>query len=132
MKLSVLLLCVLHLAFVSGRLLTSNDLPSGSGNFTKISRRAGNFPSRYRTLFARREQYEKQKLLMMRPKSVPVLSEDPPTKAPPKPASATCSQLGQSCLPHQGCCVPCSTCHCHFFKAICFCRRINTQCTKNT
>ncbi|KAM9774697.1 agouti-related protein-like [Syngnathus typhle] len=133
MKLSILCSCVLHLAFVSGGLLTSNDLQRGSRELTKISSRAGNFPNRYRTLFARRGQYEQQKLLMMRPKGVPVHSEETSTKAAaPKPASTTCSQLGQSCLPHQGCCEPCSTCHCHFFKAICFCRRINMKCAKNT
>ncbi|XP_057680796.1 agouti-signaling protein-like [Corythoichthys intestinalis] len=130
MKLSVLCLCVLHLMFVSAGLLTSNDLQSGSSDMAKISRRAGGLPSKYRTLFARRGQYEQQKLLMMRTKGMPDVPKD--SKDAQKPASAVCSQLGQSCLPQQGCCEPCSTCHCHFFKAICFCRRINMQCIKNT
>ncbi|XP_061662030.1 agouti-related protein-like [Syngnathoides biaculeatus] len=131
MKLSLLSLFVLLLAFVSGGLLTSKDIQSGSRDLTKISSRAGIFPNKHRTLFARRGQYEQQKLQMMRPKGMPSLPKNSSTKAP-KPASATCSQLGQSCLPNQGCCEPCSSCHCHFFKAICFCRRINVKCTKNT
>ncbi|XP_054621323.1 agouti-related protein-like [Dunckerocampus dactyliophorus] len=132
MKLPVLCFCLLHLAFVSGGLLTRNDLQSGGSNL--ISRRAGHqHGSRHRTLFARRGQYEQQKLQMMRPRGMPAVPKDnTPTKAPPKPATTACSQLGQSCIPHQGCCEPCSACHCHFFKAICFCRRINMQCLKNT
>ncbi|XP_061523020.1 agouti-signaling protein-like [Phycodurus eques] len=131
MKLSLLCLFVLFLAFVSGGLLTSNDLQSGSSDLTKNSRRAGFFPNKHRTLFARRGQYEQHKLLMMRPKVLPILPKYSSTNAP-KPAPATCSHRGQSCLPNQGCCEPCSTCHCHFFKAICFCRRINMKCNKNT
>uniref|UniRef100_A0A3B3WD72 Agouti domain-containing protein n=1 Tax=Poecilia mexicana TaxID=48701 RepID=A0A3B3WD72_9TELE len=46
-------------------------------------------------------------------------------KAVPKPqVMARCSLLGQSCVPLCGCCDPCATCHCRFFNAICFCRRV--------
>uniref|UniRef100_A0A3B3VD41 Agouti domain-containing protein n=1 Tax=Poecilia latipinna TaxID=48699 RepID=A0A3B3VD41_9TELE len=37
---------------------------------------------------------------------------------------ARCSLLGQSCVPLCGCCDPSATCHCRFFNAICFCRRV--------
>ncbi|XP_077592280.1 uncharacterized protein LOC144209710 [Stigmatopora nigra] len=132
MKLSVVCLCVFHLTFVTAGLLTSNDLQSSSSDLAIMSRRTGGLTNKYRTLFARRAQYEQQKLLMMRPKGIPVVEKDSNDKEAPKSAPSSCSQLGQSCLPHQGCCELCSACHCHFFKAICFCRRINMQCSKNT
>uniref|UniRef100_A0A3B4AE11 Agouti domain-containing protein n=1 Tax=Periophthalmus magnuspinnatus TaxID=409849 RepID=A0A3B4AE11_9GOBI len=40
-----------------------------------------------------------------------------------KPTTPRCSQLTQSCLPQDGCCDSWASCHCHFFNAICFCRR---------
>ncbi|XP_061876586.1 agouti-signaling protein-like [Entelurus aequoreus] len=84
-------------------------------------------------MFARRAQYEQQRLHMMSPKGMPDPPRDYlPTKVSSNPGRPTCSQLGQSCLPHQGCCETCSTCHCHFFQAICFCRRSNVSCSHNS
>ncbi|XP_061778460.1 agouti-related protein-like [Nerophis ophidion] len=131
MKLSVLCLCLLLLllALVSGGLLTRNDLQSDGIRLNKISRRAG----LHKIMLARRGHYEQQRLHMMRPKGMPdPLRDYLPTKASPDPGRPDCSQLGQSCLPQQGCCETSSTCHCHFFQAICFCRRRNVVCSPNS
>uniref|UniRef100_A0AAV2L734 Agouti domain-containing protein n=1 Tax=Knipowitschia caucasica TaxID=637954 RepID=A0AAV2L734_KNICA len=80
-----------------------------------------NAAQRQRPIFARRGQYERQQI------HVPVRPKLPVRPAPPKPAlkplSPRCSQLTQSCLPQDGCCDAWASCHCHFFNAICFCRR---------
>ncbi|KAM9839664.1 uncharacterized protein ACBR49_016656 [Aulostomus maculatus] len=131
MKLTVLCLCLLNVAFVTSRLFARNDLQFGRSNLSKTHQRTALGQGRQRTLFARRGQYEQQRIY--KPKSVPVPPKIvPPTKAAPKPSIPMCSQPGQSCFPQSGCCEPCSTCHCHFFNAICFCRRTNSQCTNKT
>ncbi|KAG9341973.1 hypothetical protein JZ751_018290 [Albula glossodonta] len=41
-----------------------------------------------------------------------------------------CLRHGESCLGHKlPCCDPCDTCHCRFFHAICYCRRIGQACS---
>ncbi|KAM7370130.1 hypothetical protein PAMP_011410 [Pampus punctatissimus] len=88
---------------------------------------------RRRTLFARRGQYERQRIHVPKPNviRVPPNVVSVPTNVPPPPpkdpAMPVCSQLTQSCLPQSGCCDPCATCHCRFFNAICFCRRTNSK-----
>ncbi|XP_039610091.1 agouti-related protein-like [Polypterus senegalus] len=41
-----------------------------------------------------------------------------------------CSKVLESCLPFSLCCDPCATCHCRFFNAICYCRKLNRNCRK--
>lgn len=57
------------------------------------------------------------------PPSVPLPS--PTVKVEDSAAETSCSQLTQSCVPQFGCCDPQALCHCRFFNAICFCRRLN-------
>ncbi|XP_029001601.1 agouti-related protein-like [Betta splendens] len=79
---------------------------------------------RRRPLFARRGQYERQEPRVLKHS---VASGFPDNRSSASKVSKTtkpkCSELSQSCLPTSRCCDPCSTCHCRFFKAICFCRR---------
>ncbi|XP_068160335.1 agouti-signaling protein-like isoform X2 [Antennarius striatus] len=87
-----------------------------------------------RPLFARRGHYEQQRIQMQKPKLVPVLRKNPPTPSnvPPKPVKPKCSHLTQTCVPQSGCCDPVASCHCRFFKAICFCRRTNSLSIKKS
>ncbi|XP_070784607.1 agouti-related protein-like [Enoplosus armatus] len=139
MKLAVLWLCVLHLAFVSAGLFRSNDPPVAPSNLsrsrTQDPQSTGSLnQGRQRTLFARRGQYERQRIHVPKPKEVPAPPSDlrPPSKVAPKPVDPNCSQLTQSCLPQSGCCDPCASCHCRFFNTICFCRRTNSLYEKKT
>ncbi|KAF7659326.1 hypothetical protein LDENG_00299050 [Lucifuga dentata] len=88
---------------------------------------------RQRTLFVRREQYEQQRIHVPKSKTVPAPNPNrPPPKVVPEPVKPKCSQLTQSCMPHSGCCDPCTSCHCRFFKAICFCLKKSSQCPMKT
>ncbi|XP_037612214.1 agouti-signaling protein-like [Sebastes umbrosus] len=139
MKLAVLWLCMLHLAFVSAGLFNRKDLQTAHSNVS-VSSRAQQTPQRIqplntgslnrgrqRPLFARIGQYERQRIIVPKKPKVPVPPKDGPSspKVVPKPVKPKCSQLTQSCLPQSGCCDPSATCHCRFFNAICFCRRTN-------
>ncbi|KAK5850068.1 hypothetical protein PBY51_014350 [Eleginops maclovinus] len=126
-------LCFLHLAFARGGLFGQcSDLQTTKSNVS-VSRAqalqtvdtAPSNQGRQRPLFARRGQYERQRVQALKPKVVPV----PPNKMSKsskvrrKPMKDNCSQLKQSCLPLSRCCDTNATCHCRFFNAICFCRR---------
>lgn len=127
MKLAVIcILTLAYLATVHGRIFTRNDLQStyrkmpanrASQNQVRASLNAG----RQRPIFARRGQYERQRVHVPSKTKTPVH----PTfaKPLPKPINPRCSQLTQSCLPKEGCCDARASCHCHFFNAICFCRK---------
>ncbi|XP_069007201.1 agouti-signaling protein-like [Embiotoca jacksoni] len=137
MKLAVLCLCMLHLALVSSRLFARNDLQAAESSLSlgkaQAPRSTGSLnKGRVRPLFARRGQYERQRIHVPRPRVVPVAPKNiaPPAKVTPDPVISNCSQLTQSCFPQSGCCDPCATCHCHFFNTICFCWRVNSQCNK--
>uniref|UniRef100_A0A3B5AAI9 Agouti domain-containing protein n=1 Tax=Stegastes partitus TaxID=144197 RepID=A0A3B5AAI9_9TELE len=134
MKLALLCLCIVHLAFVSCRVFGRNNPEAAGGHLpvsrTQVSPSAGSSnQGRVRPLFARRGQYERQMVYMQKPRLAPVAPTviSAPAKVAPKPAKPKCSQLTQSCLPQAGCCDPCATCHCRFFNAICFCRRTSSQ-----
>ncbi|XP_078274986.1 agouti signaling protein 1 [Rhinoraja longicauda] len=44
-----------------------------------------------------------------------------------------CVQLWGMCLPPSPpCCHPCAFCHCHFFNAVCYCRKLNSKCLDRT
>lgn len=129
MKLTIV--CVVTLVYimtVDGRIFTRNDLQnsyrktSGNRPAQKQGRPLSAAQQRQRPIFARRGQYERQRL------HVPAKFKFPVQPTPPKPAEkllkGRCSQLTQSCIPQDGCCDPWASCHCHFFNAICFCRRI--------
>uniref|UniRef100_A0A8C6T1I0 Agouti domain-containing protein n=1 Tax=Neogobius melanostomus TaxID=47308 RepID=A0A8C6T1I0_9GOBI len=78
---------------------------------------SGEIPGRLR---ARRHVYFHCLSLSQKPK-FPV--KPTPPKPAVKPPNPQCSLLTQSCLPQDGCCDAWASCHCHFFNAICFCRR---------
>ncbi|KAM4533886.1 uncharacterized protein PAE49_022236 [Odontesthes bonariensis] len=136
MKLAVVCLCILHLAWGSSGFYTRSSPQASRGNTllsgatqSKVSTNNG----RVRPLFARRRHYERQRIRVPKPKLVPLpLKDVPRAKVAPHPEKAKCSPLGQSCLIQSGCCEPCSTCHCRFFNAICFCRKTNSQCERKT
>ncbi|XP_051267091.1 uncharacterized protein LOC127369603 [Dicentrarchus labrax] len=139
MKLAVSWFCILHLAFVSAGLFTRDGLQAAhnnlSGSRAHAPQSTGSLnQGRQRPLFARRGQYERQRIHVPKPKVVPVPPKDLPTpsKVAPKPTKFNCSELTQSCLPQSGCCDPCASCHCRFFNAICFCRRTNSFYEKKT
>ncbi|KAM4718420.1 uncharacterized protein FYW61_016253 [Anableps anableps] len=122
MKLAVQCLCFLHFALLSFGLDTHISLSRrkafhSDAGYVNQDRR--------RPLFARREQYEQQRI--HEPKKSRIVS--PPQndiahpKVVPNPMMPKCSQLGQSCVPLYGCCDSCAMCHCRFFNAICFCRK---------
>ncbi|XP_034562576.1 agouti-signaling protein-like [Notolabrus celidotus] len=146
MQLSVLLFGLLQLSFVSGGPSVRSDVqPAGSGvsrnNSSSSSGGSGRAQvpqstgsvntGRKRPLFARRGQYERQRV--QKPKRVPqnVPPPPPPPDAGVKPTKPKCSQLTQSCTPQSGCCETGASCHCRFFNAICFCRRSNSLPKKN-
>ncbi|XP_031728179.1 agouti-signaling protein-like [Anarrhichthys ocellatus] len=132
MKLAVVCFCfcILHLTAVSagqyGRKSEASaeapqkPQPLGTGSLIK---------GRQRPLFARRGQYERQRIHTSKSNVVPVPPNGapPPSKVAPKPVKPKCSQITQSCLPQFGCCNSNATCHCRFFNAICFCRRSTGQ-----
>ncbi|XP_054479316.1 agouti-related protein-like [Anoplopoma fimbria] len=138
MKLAVMWLCILHLTVVSAGLYNRNDPRAGHSNVPGSRAKAPQktqppstgslIQGRQGPLFARRGQYERQRIHASKPKVVPALpnSAPPPSKAAPNPVKPECSQLTQSCLPQFGCCDQGATCHCRFFNAICFCRRITS------
>uniref|UniRef100_UPI0037E78E93 agouti-signaling protein-like n=1 Tax=Semicossyphus pulcher TaxID=241346 RepID=UPI0037E78E93 len=140
MKLTVLCFCFLHVSFISAGLLSTNDLQSAgssglsrSGSRTQTPQNTESLnPGRKRPLFARRGQYERQRVHVPKPKKVPAKETPPPPAVVSKPPKPKCSQLTQSCLPQSGCCEAGSTCHCRFFNAICFCRRTNSSHKKKT
>ncbi|XP_066579400.1 agouti-signaling protein 2b [Amia ocellicauda] len=72
------------------------------------------------TLFARRGTQEWKKVHALKPKQELVLP------------FRRCSRVMESCIPHSLCCDPCASCHCRFFNAICYCRRLNRHCQKKT
>ncbi|KAJ0022662.1 hypothetical protein NQD34_014796 [Periophthalmus magnuspinnatus] len=128
MKLAVLCIVILmYFVAVNGRIFTRNDLQN---TYKKISAsrpvqnqvRTLNAAQRQRPIFARRGQYERQRIhVPAKPNKFPVRPTAP--KPASKPTTPRCSQLTQSCLPQDGCCDSWASCHCHFFNAICFCRR---------
>lgn len=127
MKLAVVcILTLMYVAAVHGRIFTRNDLQS---TYRKVSAnkpaqnqvRTVNAAQRQRPIFARRGQYERQRIHVPAKHKFPVQPTAP--KPAVKPPNPRCSQLTQSCLPQDGCCDAWASCHCHFFNAICFCRR---------
>ncbi|TDG97085.1 hypothetical protein EPR50_G00222320 [Perca flavescens] len=133
MKTAVMWLCIVHLALVSAGLFTRNDLQAAHSNVSSRRVRAPQsteslYRGRQRPLFARRGQYERQRIHVPKDKVAPVPLNDipPPPKVTPKPMKPNCSSLTQSCLPQSGCCDPFATCHCRFFNAVCVCRRIKS------
>ncbi|XP_018553706.1 agouti-signaling protein [Lates calcarifer] len=137
MKLALLCLCLLQLALVSAGIFTRNDLQATYSNLSasraQSSHSTGSLnQGRQKPLFARRGQYERQRIHVPKHRVVPVPPNDhpPPPLSPkvaPKPVNPKCSQVTQSCLPQSGCCDPNTMCHCRFFNAICFCRRANEK-----
>ncbi|XP_015209867.2 agouti-signaling protein 2b [Lepisosteus oculatus] len=73
-----------------------------------------------KTVFARRAVKEQQILRALKQKQAP------------EPPSRRCSRVMESCIFHSLCCDPCASCHCRFFNAICYCRRLNRHCQKKT
>ncbi|CAG5895605.1 unnamed protein product [Menidia menidia] len=134
MKLAVFCLCLLHLAWVGSGLFTRSSPPASSGRklLSGASQSKGSINYiRVRPLFARRGDYERQRVREPRPKTVPgPLKDVPRVKTAPKPPRPRCSAPGQSCVSQSGCCDPCSTCHCRFFNAICFCRKTKPPCER--
>ncbi|XP_042366845.1 agouti-signaling protein-like isoform X2 [Plectropomus leopardus] len=132
MKLVIMCLCIVHLSLASAGLSVRNDLQTAHNNVTVSWRKASQSTEslnlgRQRSLFARRGQYERQRIHAQKPKvPVPPKVGPPPSKVAPKPAKLKCSQLSQSCVPQSGCCDPRVSCHCRFFNTICFCRRIKS------
>ncbi|XP_010741851.1 agouti-signaling protein [Larimichthys crocea] len=129
--------CILHFALVCAGLFNRNDLQAAhsnlSGSRAQTPQSTGYLnQNRQRPLFARRRQYERQRIHVQKPKPILPNIEPLPSKPAPKPANPNCSQLTQSCSPQSGCCDPCSSCHCRFFNAICFCRKTNSLCEKKT
>ncbi|XP_053716381.1 agouti-signaling protein-like isoform X1 [Synchiropus splendidus] len=122
MKLLFLCLFLLHVSLVDGRIFTRHDHRKSPAN---PQRTGAVTVGRQRTLFARRGQYERQRIHHQKHKQVPVSPNNLPVKSTSHPAPQ-CSQLTQSCLPQTGCCDTFAKCHCHFFNAICFCRRLNS------
>ncbi|KAM3593456.1 uncharacterized protein V6R79_013367 [Siganus canaliculatus] len=135
MKLAVSWFCMLPLAFVSAGLSSLSERQSATRNSLSDSRAAAPRSSgssnqgRHRPLFARRGQYERQRIHVPRPKEVPVPAQDltPPLSAAPKSETPDCSQLTQSCMPQSGCCDKKASCHCRFFNTICFCRKTGSS-----
>ncbi|KAK7878014.1 hypothetical protein WMY93_031327 [Mugilogobius chulae] len=127
MRLAVV--CVLTLmCFVAaeGRIFTRNDLQKTYKRMSAIKPahsqvRTLNAAQRQRPIFARRGQYERQQI------HVPAKSKFPlhpaPPKATPKPLNPRCSQLTPELPPSGRLLRPLGLLHCHFFNAICFCRR---------
>ncbi|XP_070709519.1 agouti-signaling protein-like isoform X2 [Pempheris klunzingeri] len=138
MTLAISWFCILQLAFVSAGLFTRNDLQALRSNVSasraQAPQSAGSSNHRKRPIFARRGQYEQQRIHVPKSKVIPV----PPSKLPPPseavttPVKSKCSQFTQTCYPQSGCCNPCATCHCRFFNAICFCRRTVPACKTKT
>ncbi|XP_043960413.1 agouti-signaling protein-like [Gambusia affinis] len=124
MKLAVQCLCFLHFALLSFGLDTYISLSR-----TKASHSDAGYinQDRVRRLFAKRALYEQQKTKKSSIVPHPAPQNDvsrPKARLPKPPVMPGCSLLGQSCVPLCGCCDPCATCHCRFFNAICFCRRV--------
>lgn len=139
MKLALSWFCILYLASVNAGLFSRHDLRAPNRNPSarapvQHGTGASSSSSRQRPLFARRGQYERQRIHVPKPKLVPVPPKDPPRppKVPPKPVKPSCSELTQSCLPQSGCCDPCASCHCRFFNTICYCRRTGSVHEKKT
>ncbi|XP_038580307.1 agouti-related protein-like [Micropterus salmoides] len=138
MTLAVLLLCFLHLAIATAGLFTRNDLQAVCSNLSVSTPQAPQGPGplnqgRVRPLFARRGQYERQRInVPSKEVLVPPNDLRPPSNVAPKPVKPNCSQFTQSCLPQSGCCDPFASCHCRFFNAICFCRMTNSLYKKKT
>ncbi|XP_041669659.1 agouti-signaling protein-like [Cheilinus undulatus] len=139
MKLTLLCFGFLHLSIVTeglfsrSELTDSSSLTSSSDSRAQLSPNTGSpNPSRKRPLFARRGQYERQRVQASKPKKLPLKDAPPPPDAAPKPVSLKCSQLRQSCVPQSGCCDAGATCRCRFFNTICFCRRTASLQKKKT
>ncbi|CAJ1081856.1 agouti-signaling protein-like [Xyrichtys novacula] len=130
MKLSVLLFGFLQLSFISAGLLVRDPQSRDSAltrSKAQIPKNTGSVnPGRKKPLFARRGQYERQRVRAQKPKKVPPNTLPPPPGEGLKPAKPKCSQLTQSCVPQSGCCDSGAMCHCRFFNAICFCRKTNS------
>nr|XP_004568531.1 agouti-signaling protein-like [Maylandia zebra] len=134
MKLALLCLCIVQLAFGSRRINDREAAARGDVPLRKASHGTGSTNEiRVRPLFARRGHYERQRILVPKPRGGPAAQNEicPPAKVRPNPVKIKCSQLAQSCLPQSGCCDSCATCHCRFFNAICFCRKTKSQSEKN-
>ncbi|XP_029135428.2 agouti-related protein-like [Labrus bergylta] len=137
MKLTVLMFGFLHVSFVSAGLFSLNDLQPAGSSLSRGSRAqvpdtaepVNPKKGRKRPLFARRGQCERQRVQVPkeRPKKVPLNDLAPPPDSVLKPTTQKCSQLTQSCMPQSGCCDAGATCHCRFFNAICFCRRMSSR-----
>ncbi|XP_028289104.1 uncharacterized protein LOC114453412 isoform X2 [Parambassis ranga] len=135
MKLAILCLCILQLDIVSCRIFTRNNLQATYRGQASQSTGFNMSRSRVKPLFARRGHYERQRIYVLKPRVVtaaPLHMSPTPEVTPVDPVSPKCSELAQSCLPQSGCCDPCAACHCRFFNAICFCRRVSSQCGKKT
>uniref|UniRef100_A0A3Q1FA27 Agouti domain-containing protein n=1 Tax=Acanthochromis polyacanthus TaxID=80966 RepID=A0A3Q1FA27_9TELE len=137
MKLELLCLCLLHLAFLSCGLFAHSELQSAGGSLSVNRSQVTPSPGvsdQVGSLFARRRQYGRQMIYVQKPRVVPVAPGVPstPAKVASKPMKPKCSQLNHTCSPQAGCCDPCATCHCRFFNAICFCRRKSSQHEKKT
>ncbi|KAK1174084.1 agouti-signaling protein 2b [Acipenser oxyrinchus oxyrinchus] len=72
------------------------------------------------TLFAKRKTQEQQGIRLLKPQQESWQ------------AIRRCSRALESCIPHSLCCDLCATCHCRFFNAICYCRRLSINCQKKT
>ncbi|XP_061569715.1 agouti-signaling protein-like [Cololabis saira] len=131
MRITVLCLCVLHLANGSSGLKSPKGLQVSRNNLSlsgaQIAQSKDSMSHRG-PLFARRGHYEQQKIHVAKPTASPHPQNHIPQSVKVKPGKPNCSPSGQSCLPQSGCCDLCATCHCRFFNAICFCRKTNSRC----
>ncbi|GLD55022.1 agouti-signaling protein-like protein [Lates japonicus] len=108
MKLALLCLCVLQVAFVSAGIFTRNDLQATYSNLSasraQTSHSTGSLnQGRQKPLFARRGQYERQRIHVPKHRVVPIPPNDHPPPPPlspkvaPKPVNPKCSQLVSVC-----------------------------------
>ncbi|KAG2458439.1 AGRP protein, partial [Polypterus senegalus] len=92
------------------------------------------FASRLSQKYARVTGTEAPKYFQLEENASPPF--DPDVLASHKPPRESrrlmpkCSKVLESCLPFSLCCDPCATCHCRFFNAICYCRKLNRNCRK--
>ncbi|TNN63539.1 hypothetical protein EYF80_026191 [Liparis tanakae] len=131
MKLAVMCLCLLHFTVVGAGQFSRKEPRKDRGNAPARAQKPQPLGTgsvilgRQRPLFARRGQYERQRIHTSKPRVTPARPNGALaySKAGPRPVKPKCSQLTQSCLPQFGCCDTNAACHCRFFNAICFCRR---------
>ncbi|KAG9333071.1 hypothetical protein AGOR_G00172850 [Albula goreensis] len=125
---AVLCFCLLRVASVHS-MLDARDVPKNSDVDVSLKDKpsvesGARNQGKTKALFARRGLQERQKLRVVKVQKVPAPALPPPARR--------CSRVMESCIPHTPCCDPCSTCHCRFFNAICYCWRLGRHCQKKS